>query len=175
MKYKAVPMYTLADSRLEGAGFTRTLSASMGFTLLEIITYVGLVSALLVGAWSGVFYIMRNMTINAHELQSHQDIAFLEDKLRWAGFGAAAVHTTSTSISFVRPDLGSSSPLTTAVRADGQIVLQRGGSVPVSLLPGHMVSAAAGFDPFTYEAAVHGLYLRLTVDDHVVSRYMPLR
>lgn len=140
-----------------------------GFTLLEIIIYIGLLSTLLVGVWGGLFRLVGWMNTNSSDLQRQEDLQFVVAKIHWLGMGAESVTTTNTSVTFIRPDFGTTSPITIAV-TNGKIFITRNGGSSVELLPGHVTSAIPEMSLFQVDSSTNALSLNLMVDNRQIFR-----
>ncbi len=104
-----------------------------GFTLIEVIVYIGLFSMLMSGALITVFTMLSSIQENRNEITLYREAQFINNKLSWALTGASDVSFESSSmLEIERKDLESDSPLKFSI-ADGQFFLQRGTN-PVVLL-----------------------------------------
>lgn len=110
-----------------------------GFTLLEVIIYLMLFSLLMTGVLQTVYIVLETASKNELKISILKESTFLQQKLDWLLSGATAVTVlSSTSLSVIRLDVGSSSPLTLSV-IDGVWYLQRGSATKASLSSTNLV------------------------------------
>lgn len=140
-----------------------------GFTLLEIIIYIGLLSILLVGAWAALFQLMRSIDANGTELKRQEDIEFALAKIHWLGMGAGSITTASTSITFAKPDLGLDSPIVLGV-SNGMLTVTRNNASPAELLPGHIVAPTQNTPIFQTDVGHSFILVQITVDNKDIRR-----
>lgn len=109
-----------------------------GFTLIEVVIYLALFSLLMTGILQTVYIVFETTTVSEDKIFVLADGNFLNQKLTWLFTGATAVDVISTSsVSILRPDLGSSSLLTLS-SSGGAWYLQRGTSSPQTLINDHI-------------------------------------
>lgn len=140
-----------------------------GFTLLEIIIYVGLLSILLVTAWAAVFNLMSGMQANGTELKRQEDIEFAIAKIRYLGMGADVITATNTSITFVKDDLGPASPVVITI-SGGKMLMARNNAPSAELLPSHTVAPTENVPAFQMDLARSSLLLNFAVDNKNIRR-----
>ena len=109
-----------------------------GFTLIETVVYVALLSILLSGAIVAAFSLSDGAAKNTETLQTKEEIAFIEDKIGWALMNATSITTTATSIRIQKmtgDDFVSSDNPITLYEDDAMLLLKRGSAAPVPLNP----------------------------------------
>lgn len=135
---------------------------SYGFTLLELLIYIALVSVLLTVVWASIIYEMKSMSENTESEKLYSTQEFLRYKLSAALLGAVNVQTSATAISFDRPDLLSDSPLQFFIQ-DNTLFLSRGVHPAVPLTYSGDVSVIPGTEPFSFENRTGMLTVRFTL------------
>lgn len=145
-----------------------------GFTLIEIMIYMALLSALMVGLWAAVFQYVAHSNSNALKLKQSSDIQYMVEKFQWAGQGASSLVVEPDRVTIQRSDLGSGSPLVFSV-AKNNITLQHGGNVPVSLFPlSSIIGPQEGVAPFVYSQSSRILTISVRVNGTDVTRVVVL-
>jgi prepilin-type N-terminal cleavage/methylation domain-containing protein len=105
-----------------------------GFTLMEVLIYIGLFSILMSGAVVAAYQLMGSGTHNQLSVLTQEEGTFLNRKINWALTGASAVNVSGggSTLTITRPDLGAQSPLVIS-GTGGTITLMRSGSAQVVL------------------------------------------
>jgi type II secretory pathway pseudopilin PulG len=104
-----------------------------GFSILEILIYLGLFGILMSSVIATVFSLSVSSDKNIASVGIQEEGTFINRKMSWALSGATSVTgVSSTSISIVRPDLGAQSPLVLSA-VGNEMVLSRGGTAPIPL------------------------------------------
>ncbi len=102
---------------------------SRGFTLMEVIIYLGLFGILMSGAVIATYQLLSSGTNNQIAVAIQEEGTFLNRKINWALSGATTVSAAASSTLVVtKPDLGSQSPVT--ISGDGQSLLISRGTGP---------------------------------------------
>lgn len=98
----------------------------MGFTLIEVVVYIGLFGVLMSGAVVTVYALLSGIHDNRNEIALYGEAQFINNKLGWALAGASKVMLiSSTTFEIERLDLGEDSPLTFSIQ-ENQFFLKRG-------------------------------------------------
>ena len=89
-----------------------TTRKNHGFTLMEVIIYIGLFALLMGGALVATYQLLEGGGRNQAAVSIQEEGTFIYRKINWALSGAtdASINGTSTLI-VQRPDLGQASPL----------------------------------------------------------------
>lgn len=142
-----------------------------GFTLVELLIYITLVSILFTTVWGGIIYEMKSMGESVEFAKSYSTEEFIRHKLSVALLGAASVHTTSNSISFERPASESGGSLLFVLQ-DNTLVTSRGTGPATPLTLVGDVYAMGGTEPFVFDSVtgqvraqfiVHGKEIKVVV------------
>ncbi len=142
-----------------------------GFTLLEIIVYVGLLSVLCVGSWAALFGLMGNMDKTSADIRTQEDVDFVIAKLRWLGTGAQSIVTTPDGVVFTNVHIGIGSPVNIRIEHT-MLTLSYAGSGAVDLLPTHLTQLTQGMPAFTYSEPNRELIVTIGVDNENIHRHI---
>ncbi|MDO8548206.1 MAG: prepilin-type N-terminal cleavage/methylation domain-containing protein [bacterium] len=108
-----------------------------GFTLIEVIIYIGLFSILMTGSVVAAYQLVGSGAHNQRSVLTQEEGTFLNRKINWALTGASAVSVSGGNIlTITRPDLGAQSPIIISgiiSGSEGNITLTRNGSAPAML------------------------------------------
>jgi len=105
-----------------------------GFTLIEVIVYIGLFGLLMSGVIVATYQLLDGGSKNQIATSVQEEGLFMYRKINWALSGAAKVTSNaSNTLSIVRNDLGSDSPLVFTAINNNQMTLKRGTGLPFVL------------------------------------------
>lgn len=133
-----------------------------GFTLIEILLYLGLFS-LVVG---GLLFMTYGVIEGSGRIQSkvsiHEEAAFLIQKFNWALTGATSISVlSSTTLQVMKPSLLTQSPLVFALNS-GDLTLTRNGMATTTL---NSASIAVTNLVFTYIPSGNGVQIHFTLSN----------
>lgn len=149
----------------------KTAKYLYGFTLLELMVYVGLLSILLIGSWAAVFHLMANMDGASAHIRKQEEIDFIVAKLHWLGMGAQAIAASEAGVVFTNETIGVDSPVSVRVE-NNKLVIVYGGGPAVELLPSYSVHRIPGMPAFAYGQLSGLLTANLIVDTEHVQRHI---
>lgn len=133
-----------------------------GFTLLEVMVYITLVSVLCTVVWTSVLYEMKSLddSTEAAKLSSTQE--FIRNKLSVALLGAVDVYTSAHAIGFRKSELHEDSPLLFSLEHN-TLTLSRGVASAVPLTNVGDVQIIPGVQPFMYDSATGQLTVQVAL------------
>ncbi|MDD4988823.1 MAG: prepilin-type N-terminal cleavage/methylation domain-containing protein [Candidatus Pacebacteria bacterium] len=107
-----------------------------GFTLIETIVYIALLSLLLGGVLTVSYDLIESSSKQSQSIAVDEELNFLSRKIDWILIGVSNINTPSTSLASstlsVRKYNSSQNPLTLHLQ-DGLLVFSRGNMKPVPL------------------------------------------
>ena len=103
-----------------------------GFTLMEVLIYIALFGIIMSGAMVATFQLVDGGTRNEQSIAIQEEGTFISRKINWALAGASSASAAGNTLTIVRPDLGSGSPIVIAA-GTSTITLTRGSGSPVTL------------------------------------------
>ncbi len=109
------------------------MKRNQGFTLLEVIIYIGLFGILMSGVIIAARQLLSGGDRNQLAIAVQEEGTFLSRKINWALTDATSIAAPSNdTLIIIRPELDTDSPLT--IQADGNsLTIARGTGAPIAL------------------------------------------
>lgn len=111
--------------------------AAAGFTLLETLVYMSLLSILLSGAFGVLYGIMESAKRYNLRTQIISEGNYVQSKLKYLFYSAASVSVSYSAITF--HPLNNPAQVVQVSLQNGHLVIQRGSSTPVSVTSDNII------------------------------------
>lgn len=137
-----------------------------GFTLIEMIVYIGLFSIIIGGLISSVYYIAQNTQSTSNKVITQEEITFVKKKIDWALNEVENISASGSTLTINK----SAGNIIIRLNGDGEIEIEEDGDTnPITTENVEVTNLN-----FTYDSNTNTLKIEFTLDGIVteVTKYL---